>query len=88
MPEVIKLQSDRLFQSQEFVDWSAGGIAGAGNFTGLCAIPDPFAAGAQACQVTQVWFSQPGVGAPVTNLTVRKLSGGTLPFFIAVLFVK
>lgn len=88
MAEVIKRQSDRLFQEQEFLDWSVGGVAGAGNFTGVCAVPDPFAAGFQSCQVTQVSFSQPGVGAPITSWTVRKISGGTLPFFIAVLFVK
>jgi hypothetical protein len=86
--EVIKFQSGRLFQAQEFLDWSVGGVAGAANFTGVCAVPDPFAGGAQACQVTQVWFSQPGSGAPITNWTVRKLSGGSLPFFIAILFVK
>ena len=88
MAEVIKFQSGRLFQSQEFGDWFVGGVAGAANFTGVCAVPDPFAAGAQACQVTQVSFSQPGSGAPVTNWTVRKLSPGSLPFFIAVLLVK
>jgi hypothetical protein len=88
MAEVIKFQSGRLFQSQEFLDWSVGGVAGAGNFTGVCAVPDPFAAGAQVCQVTQVWFSQPGSGAPLTHCTVRKFSGGSLPFFLAYLLVK
>ena len=88
MAEVIKFQSGRLFQAQEFLDWFWGGVAGAGDFTGVCAVPDPFAGGPQACQVTQVWFSQPGSGAPVTNFTVHKLSGGTLPFFVAALFVR
>jgi hypothetical protein len=90
MAEVNKFQTDRLFQSQEFLDWHTTGdpVAGAGNFTGVCAVPDPFADGAQACGVTQVWFSQPGVGSPVTNFTVHKLTGGSLPFFVAFLFVK
>jgi hypothetical protein len=88
MADVIKFQSGRLFQSQNSLDWFWGGKAGAGDFTGICAVPDPFSPGAQSCQVTQVWFSQPGDGAPVTNFTVQKLSPGTLPFFVAALFVR
>ncbi len=88
MAEVNKFASQRLFQAGDFGDWqNVHGVAGAGDFTGVCAVPDPFAGVPQACQVTQVWFSQNG-GLPVTHFTVRKLSGGTLIFFVAYLFVR
>jgi hypothetical protein len=90
MPEVIKIQSQRLFQAPEFLNWTGTNMAGAGNFTGVCAVPDPFDPVVDLCQVTQTWFSQPASGPPVTNMTVRKLrpDGHGMNFFFAVLFVK
>ena len=88
MAEVNKFQSSRLFQAEEFGDWNWTGVAGAGNFTGICAVPDPFDSPVDLCQVTQVWFSQPPT--PLTNFTVRQIksTGGPLAFFVAALFVR
>lgn len=90
MAEVIKYQSSRLFQADEFTNWHWTGVAGAGNFTGICAVPDPFDPVVDLCQVTQVWFEQPASGPPVTHFTVRQVrsAGGGLNFFVAGLFVR
>jgi hypothetical protein len=90
MAEVIKVQSDRLFQAQEFLTWFWTDIASAGNFTGICAVPDPFDPVVDVCQVTEVWFSQPPSGPPVTNFTIRKVrsAGGGLLFFVARILIR
>ncbi|MGH7486912.1 MAG: hypothetical protein ACREMY_15125, partial [bacterium] len=90
MAEVIKFQSSRLFQAEEFGDWEWTNVAGAGNFTGICAVPDPFDPVVDVCQVTQVWFSQPASGPPVTRFTIRKVrsAGGAMLFFVAGLLVR
>lgn len=90
MAEVIKFQSSRLFQAQDSLNWFWNGVAGAGNFTGICAVPDPFDPVVDLCQVTQVWFSQGSSGGPVTNFTIRKArpGGAGMNFFVAALFVR
>jgi hypothetical protein len=88
MAEVIKFQSQRLFQAQEFGGWETHGVSGAGNFTGVCAHPDPFAPAPQACRVNEVSFTQDVSGAPKTSFTVQKFTGGSLVFFVAYLFVR
>ena len=88
MSEVIKFESSRLFQAEEFGNWKWTGVAGAGSFTGICAIPDPFDP-VDLCQVTQVWFSNLET-PPVTHFTVRKIknAGGPMAFFVAALHVR
>lgn len=90
MAEVTKFQSSRLFQADEFAGWQWAGVASAGNFTGICAVPDPFDPVVDLCQVTEVWFSQPASGPPLTFFNTRKIrsSGGGMLFFVAALFVR
>jgi hypothetical protein len=88
MAEVIKFQSSRLFQAESSAVWFWTGVAGAGNFTGICAVPDPFDPVVDVCQVTETWFSQPASGGPVTNFTIRKVRNGGLNFFVVALHVR
>jgi hypothetical protein len=90
MAEVIKFQSSRLFQGEALAGWQWTGVAGAGNFTGICAVPDPFDPVVDLCQVTEVWFSQPASGPPLTHFNIRKIrsTGGGMLFFVAALLVR
>jgi hypothetical protein len=91
MPEVHKFTNPRLFQAEEFASWVWPGVpAGAGNFTWICAVSDPFDGVVDRCQVTEVWFSQPASGLPLTFFTTRKIKpgGGAMAFFVAGLHVK
>jgi hypothetical protein len=96
MAEVNKYQTGRLFQLEEYLNWDLSApyaLAGAGNFTGICAVSDPFDPGVDLCQVTQTWFSDP-VSPPhvgsLPHITVRKIrsDGRGMNFFIAILYVK
>jgi hypothetical protein len=90
MAEVNKYVSQRFYQDVEYQDYFWEGVAGAGNYTSVIAVPDPFGGVVDLCQVTQVWFSTGSSGLPVIHFTVRKIrnEGGAMVFFFTFLYIK